>query len=84
MHLVQTIANSKFCCHVYFFLHVVCYTSKLLCCKKGIVVMIDFFGVAKISFFFLLLWVVHKRIKLCNLRCCGYPIISKLMKLVGR
>ncbi len=52
MHLMQTIGNSKFCCHVYSFLHVVCYTSKLLCCKKGIMVMIDFFGVWQKSILF--------------------------------
>jgi len=30
-------------------MYILFYISKLLCCKNGIVVMIDFFGVAKIS-----------------------------------
>jgi hypothetical protein len=76
MHSMQTTANSKFYCHVFSFLHVACCTSKLLCCKKGTMVMTYFFGVwQKFILFVFLLWVVHERIRLCSLRCCGYPAI---------
>jgi hypothetical protein len=54
MHSMQTIANSKLCCHVYFFLHVICYTSKLLCCKKNTMVMTIFSRMCKIFVLFVL------------------------------
>jgi hypothetical protein len=63
MHSVQTIGNSKFYCHVYSFLHVVCYTSKTLVLQEGHCGDDRFFwSVAKINFvcFFCCGWFIKE------------------------